>query len=289
MKQIIIALVLAFTTCALVNAQNQTTVINDSIGKVKITVTKHNKEAKANKEANANTNKDANANKDAKANAKADPKNTAVTVIGVDTADTDSTNLDSANYSTSSISIDANDDDFPFDNFEKAVGGGIVVAIVSIVFIFGMPIFILAIIFFFRYKNRKARYRLAEQALAAGQPLPTDFLRENRPTDQRSQGIKNTFTGIGLFIFLWAITGELGIGSIGLLVMFMGIGQWIIGNKQEQQKKLEKELQKEQQPQPTTYTTRAKSKVQESAEESIVESAKAENEAENEEKSEENK
>lgn len=71
-------------------------------------------------------------------------------------------------------------------------------------------------------------------ALATGQPLPADFIRENKPADPCSQGIKNTFTGIGLFIFLWAITGEFGIGTIGLLVAFMGIGQWIIGYKQKQ-------------------------------------------------------
>ena len=72
-------------------------------------------------------------------------------------------------------------------------------------------------------------------ALAAGQPLPAEFIRENKTVDSRSQGIKNTFTGIGLFIFLWAITGEFGIGAIGLLVTFMGIGQWIIGSKQQAQ------------------------------------------------------
>ena len=60
-------------------------------------------------------------------------------------------------------------------------------------------------------------------------------MRENKTVDPRSQGIKNTFTGIGLFIFLWAITGEFGIGAIGLLVTFMGIGQWIIGSKQQTQ------------------------------------------------------
>ena len=207
MKQILIALVLAFTTCGLVNAQKQTTVVRDSIGKT-----------------------------------------TAVTVIGVDAADTDSVDQDSANYSSANYTFDSDDDSFPFQDFGKAVGGGIVVAIVSIIAVFGLPVFIIAIVFFFRYKNRKARYRLAEQALAAGQPLPADFIKEHQPTDQRSQGIKNTFTGIGLFIFLWAITGELGIGSIGLLVMFMGIGQWLVGNKQQQQK--------EKQPQPPVYTAR---------------------------------
>lgn len=212
MKNFLLALMVVLTTCTLAIAQNQTTVVRDSVGKVKVTVTKDNK---------AKTN------------------NTAVTVIGVDTADTDSTEVDanSSNVSTghgkASFTFESDDDDFPFHGF--GLNGGILVAIISIIAVFGFPVFILFVIFFFRYKNRKARYRLAEQALAAGQPLPAEFIRENKTVDSRSQGIKNTFTGIGLFIFLWAITGEFGIGAIGLLVTFMGIGQWIIGSKQQTQ------------------------------------------------------
>ena len=213
MKRIVIALLVLMTIFSLANAQKQTTVINDSTGNVKVT-------------------KD----KDAKTNA----GNTAVTVVGMDDEDADTTHVSTSKASTprgphgkASISIVSDDDDFPFNNFGNAVGGGILVAIISIIAIFGMPVFIIFVVFFFRYKNRKARYRLAEQAIAAGQPLPENFIRENRPADQRSQGIKNTFTGIGLFIFLWAITGEFGIGAIGLLIMFMGIGQWIIGSKQQ--------------------------------------------------------
>lgn len=212
MKNFLLALMVVLTTCTLAIAQNKTTVVRDSIGKVKVTVTKDNK-------ATAN--------------------NTAVTVIGVDTADADSTevNTDSSNVSTShgkaSFTFESDNDDFPFNNV--GASGGILIAIISIIAVFGFPVFILFIIFFFRYKNRKARYRLAEQALAAGQPLPEGFIRENKTVDSRSQGIKTTFTGIGLFIFLWAITDEFGIGAIGLLVTFMGIGQWIIGIKQHPQ------------------------------------------------------
>ena len=110
----------------------------------------------------------------------------------------------------------------------------VLIPIIAIIAVFGFPVFILFIIFFFRYKNRKARYRLVGQALAAGQPLPEDFLKEDKPNDPRTQGIKNIFTGIGLFIFLWAITGEFSIGTIGLLITFMGIGQWIIGRKKDE-------------------------------------------------------
>ena len=151
MKNFLLALMVVLTTCTLAVAQ--TTVVRDSIGKVKVTVTKDNK---------AKTN------------------NTAVTVIGVDTADTDSTEVDanSSNISTghgkASFTFESDDDDFPFHGF--GINGGILVAIISIIAVFGFPVFILFVIFFFRYKNRKARYRLAEQALAAGQPLPAERL-----------------------------------------------------------------------------------------------------------------
>ena len=157
MKNFLLALMVVLTTCTLAIAQNQTTVVRDSVGKVKVTVTKDNK---------AKTN------------------NTAVTVIGVDTADTDSTEVDanSSNVSTghgkASFTFESDADDFPFHGF--GINGGILVAIISIIAVFGFPVFILFVIFFFRYKNRKARYRLAEQALAAGQPLPAEFIRENK-------------------------------------------------------------------------------------------------------------
>ena len=69
---------------------------------------------------------------------------------------------------------------------------------------------------------------LAEQALAAGQQLPPEFFKETKEgesKDLRSRGIKNIFLGIGLFIFLWALTGEFSLGCIGLLIMFTGFGQ----------------------------------------------------------------
>lgn len=115
-----------------------------------------------------------------------------------------------------------------------------VIAVTAIVFVFGLPLLIIFVVFFFRYKNRKAKYRLAEQALASGQQLPENFFKEAAATDIRSKGINNIFVGIGLFIFLWAITGEFGLGCIGLLVMFTGFGQLVIFYSQ--QKKNEEKM-----------------------------------------------
>lgn len=58
-----------------------------------------------------------------------------------------------------------------------------VIAVTAIVFVFGLPLLIIFVVFFFRYKNRKAKYRLAEQALASGQQLPENFFKEAAATD----------------------------------------------------------------------------------------------------------
>jgi hypothetical protein len=102
------------------------------------------------------------------------------------------------------------------------------VAVVAVVAVFGLPVFIVFIAFFFQYKNRKARYKLAEQALAAGQPIPEEFMRSQKENNTLSKGIYNICVGFGLFIFLYAITNRFAIGTIGLLVMFTGFGQVII-------------------------------------------------------------
>ena len=107
----------------------------------------------------------------------------------------------------------------------------VVISVTAIVFVFGLPVLLLFIIFYYRYKNRKAKYRLMEQALEKGQSLPAEFLQQLQKGEEQSglsKGIKNIFLGIGLFIFLWALTGEFGLACVGLLIMFTGFGQVVI-------------------------------------------------------------
>ncbi|MCC8186367.1 MAG: DUF6249 domain-containing protein [Bacteroides sp.] len=103
----------------------------------------------------------------------------------------------------------------------------VLVPVVAITFTFIFPVAIIFIIYYFRYKNRKEQYRIAEQALAAGQPIPTGLFRTEINDNLRTKGINNVCIGLGMFIFLWAITGEFGVGTIGLLIMFIGFGQVI--------------------------------------------------------------
>lgn len=66
-----------------------------------------------------------------------------------------------------------------------------VIAVTAIVFVFGLPLLIIFVVFFFRYKNRKAKYRLAEQALASGQQLPEN---SSKKPQQRISAAKASTT-----------------------------------------------------------------------------------------------
>lgn len=196
MKRIILGLLLAMTFCAWVHGANRTVTENDSQGNKKRVIELRD------------------------------------TVInGKSVTDT----LSVTTYDNAPSRDSENGNDYKRHNVAYGLGWELgnstkeaIIAVTAIVFVFGLPLFIVFIIFFFRYKNRKAQYRLAEQALASGQPLPEKLFKEMRTTDIRSKGINNIFVGIGLFIFLWAITGEFGLGCIGLLVMFTGFGQLVI-------------------------------------------------------------
>ena len=197
MKRIILALIAAMTLCSLVQAKNRTVTENDSLGNKKRVIELCD-----------------------------------TTIDGKTVTDT----LSIMTYEGSS-SNSGNDKGWKHHNssawdWNFDLGGQTsetIISVTAIVFIFGLPLLIVFTVFFFNYKNRKAKYRLAEQALASGQQLPADFFKNAEKTeDIRIKGIKNIFIGVGLFIFLWAITGNFGVGCVGLLIMFTGFGQLVI-------------------------------------------------------------
>lgn len=102
------------------------------------------------------------------------------------------------------------------------------IPIIAIIFGTLCPVLLIIAIFYFRSKNQSRKYAVIEKAIESGQPIPEKlFIEVAEQSDALNKGIKRTFVGIGLFIFLWLITGEITIGSIGLLVMFIGLGEMI--------------------------------------------------------------
>lgn len=124
------------------------------------------------------------------------------------------------------------------DTFGGAKGMTAMVPIVAIVFTFGFPIVIVALVLWFKYKNRQAKYKLMSQALAAGQPLPKEFLNEVEATDAtdfynknnklKNKGIQSIFQGVGLGVFLWLLTDSIGLAAIGFMLFCIGVGQVIM-------------------------------------------------------------
>lgn len=104
------------------------------------------------------------------------------------------------------------------------------ILLVSIIMGCGLPLFIVSIALWFRYKNRQAKYRLAAKALAAGQNIPQELFNDARTQHQKilSKGIKNIFLGIGLGVFLWIWSDTYELAAIGFLIFCMGIGQVLI-------------------------------------------------------------
>ena len=125
------------------------------------------------------------------------------------------------------------------------------IALVTVIMLLGLPVFIIIPTLLFKYLNRRAKYRLASEAIAAGQKLPKDLFDSGQSVldyNQRTltKGIRNICLGIGLGVFLWFLTDEESITAIGFLIVCMGVGQVIIAYVTRSSNRQENNLPKEQ-------------------------------------------
>ena len=111
---------------------------------------------------------------------------------------------------------------------EGMMGMTFVLMVLLIIFVIA-PVIILALLFFFVYKNRKQKMRMAEMAMKQGQPIPDELFADHKETDNElwQKGLRQTFLGVGLLAFFGYIGSTLGIG-IGILVTVIGLGKLAI-------------------------------------------------------------
>lgn len=111
---------------------------------------------------------------------------------------------------------------------EGMMGMTFVLMVLVIIFVIS-PVLILAVLFFFIYKNRKQKMKLAEMAMKQGQPIPDELLTESKSTDDDlwQKGLRQTFLGVGLLAFFGYVGSTVGIG-IGILVTVIGLGKLAI-------------------------------------------------------------
>ncbi len=108
------------------------------------------------------------------------------------------------------------------------MGMTFVLSVLVIIFVVS-PIVILALLFFFLYKNRKQKMKMAEMAMKQGQPIPDELFVDRKETDDElwQKGLRQTFLGIGLLAFFGYIGSTLGVG-VGILVTVIGLGKLAI-------------------------------------------------------------
>jgi hypothetical protein len=90
-----------------------------------------------------------------------------------------------------------------------------------------------ALVLYFRHKNKQAKYKLAAEALAAGKEVPKELFEENLASPKHNnetltKGIQNICLGLGLGVFLWLLTNVAAIAAIGFIIFCKGVGEVII-------------------------------------------------------------
>ncbi len=109
---------------------------------------------------------------------------------------------------------------------------GVIIAIVGIIFALLLclaPFILVAFILYMAIRRHNDKVRLAEKAMASGQPIPE--AATPKPTEEDEalwrKGIKNAAVGVGLALMFW-IMGAESLAGIGLLVLCCGVGQMIM-------------------------------------------------------------
>ncbi len=212
MKQILITAILLLATCNIAFSQKATVTVTDSAkGKKSVTVINQKGVSTTYVPSYTDTDEDG-----------ITVESTVISDSIVDNAMDYSMGIDTFNF----------DNDF-FKNIGSTAAAGVTLAFFAIAVVFAFPLLVIFLVFYFRYRNKRERYRLVEKALEAGQPIPDEFLKENLKANVEAdtKGIKNMCVGVGLFIFLWALTGSFGLGCIGILVFCSGLSSYLIARK----------------------------------------------------------
>ena len=95
--------------------------------------------------------------------------------------------------------------------------GGILIAIIVLLCVFGLPLIIVLALLFLIFRRRKSDSNI-------NQPSETQSVSDRALFNK---GIKNVCLGVGLAVMLGIIMGDFGVG-IGILIICIGIGELLV-------------------------------------------------------------
>ena len=113
----------------------------------------------------------------------------------------------------------------------------ILIPIFGIVGVFGMPVFIVLIVFYFEKRNKEQFHTTLQKLIESGQELSPDLLRsipgykveKNGDRNDIRSGTITAAVGIGIALFGHIGIEEEALVGIGLLVFSIGLGILVYG------------------------------------------------------------
>ncbi|MCZ6525587.1 MAG: DUF6249 domain-containing protein [Gammaproteobacteria bacterium] len=111
------------------------------------------------------------------------------------------------------------------------------IPITAIVYTFGMPLLIVAVVLYFSYRKKRLMHETIDQYVTSGKDIPEEVLKglqkEVTPKNNLHRGL--VMSGIGLGIFAcFAVIGVIEAAAFGLIPLFIGLAQlliWKLENK----------------------------------------------------------
>ncbi len=109
--------------------------------------------------------------------------------------------------------------------------GSMIVAIFAILFTFGSPILIVALVLYSSHRKRKQRAALIEKFLEAGKDVPEEVLASYSETGAAGNNLQRglILCGIGLGLILcFGFLADWSVGAIGLIPLCIGLARLLI-------------------------------------------------------------
>jgi hypothetical protein len=106
------------------------------------------------------------------------------------------------------------------------------IAMLAISLIFGTPILVVIAVLYAGYRKRRLVQETISQYLASGKDVPAEILESihgggDKPKSYLQKGFVMVGAGVGIFL-CFAIMGEIGIASLGVIPLFIGLAQILI-------------------------------------------------------------
>lgn len=107
----------------------------------------------------------------------------------------------------------------------------ILVPIVAVIVIFGMPVFIVALVGWQNYRKQKLFHDSVNRLIERGMDIPPalyeQFDGKTKSDSNLNKGVRQVALGLGLMIFLAAVSGE-DVATLGVIPLLLGVANLLI-------------------------------------------------------------